>query len=67
MSLSSTHQLQMVFGNHRIHIERGRKMPSDIPISEWKKLLAMLPEEIVQQTLNNTTNFYLSVEEDNRR
>ena len=26
----------------------------------------MIPEEIVQQTLNNTTHFYLSVEEDNQ-
>ena len=44
-----------------------KKGPSDIPISEWRKILAMLPEDIVQQTLNNTTHFYLSVEGENRK
>ena len=41
-----------------------KKVPPDIIISEWRKRLAMLPEEIVQQTINNTTNFYLSMEEE---
>ena len=27
----------------------------------------MLPEDIVQQNLNNTTHFYLSVEEENKQ
>ena len=40
-------------------------MPSDIPILEWRKRLDIPPEDIVQQTLKNTTNFYLSVQEEN--
>ena len=40
-------------------------MPSDVPILECRKGLAVLLEDVVQQTLNNTTHLYLSVEEGN--
>ena len=36
-----------------------KKVPSDIPVLEWRKILDMFPEEILQQNLNNTTNLYL--------
>eukprot|EP00957_Ditylum_brightwellii_P127485 9722037-Ditylum_brightwellii.AAC.1 len=33
---------------------------TDIPVVEWRKRLAMLPEAVVQKTLENSTNFYLN-------
>ena len=57
----------MIFGKHHIQIKPGRKIPPDIPILEWSKILAMLLEEIVQQSLNNKTHLYLSVEEENQQ
>eukprot|EP00957_Ditylum_brightwellii_P089942 6849473-Ditylum_brightwellii.AAC.1 len=39
---------------------------TDIPVVEWRKPLAMLPEAIMQKTLGNSTNFYLNVEAENR-
>eukprot|EP00957_Ditylum_brightwellii_P121437 9261458-Ditylum_brightwellii.AAC.1 len=39
---------------------------TDIPMQEWRKHLAMLPEEVVRKTLENSTNFYLNIEAENR-
>ena len=36
--------------------------PEDIPIEEWRKRLGYAPEEVVRQTLANTTQYYLTVE-----
>eukprot|EP00957_Ditylum_brightwellii_P092245 7022595-Ditylum_brightwellii.AAC.1 len=36
--------------------------PSDIPLCEWQKRLAMVPEEVINKTLENSTYFYLSIE-----
>ena len=52
-----------------IHLMRRtttEKTPSDIPLVEWRKRLAMLPEEVVKKTLENTTCFYLHVDNDHR-
>jgi hypothetical protein len=35
-------------------------------MQEWRKRLAMLPEEVVRKTLENSTNFYLNIEAENR-
>ncbi|MGH7954571.1 MAG: hypothetical protein ACREOZ_01270, partial [Gloeomargaritales cyanobacterium] len=40
--------------------------PEDIPITEWRTRLAMLPEDVVKKTLENTTQFCMSVECENR-
>eukprot|EP00957_Ditylum_brightwellii_P131500 10029947-Ditylum_brightwellii.AAC.1 len=45
--------------------QRKVKSPSGIPISEWRKQFAMLPEEVVEKTLENSTHFYLSIEVEN--
>ena len=41
---------------------RNRKkiLPSDIPMIEWRKRLAMAPEDVVSKTLDATTQFYLN-------
>jgi len=39
----------------------------DIPISEWKKRLALVPEEVIKKTLEATTQFYLSTEAETRQ
>eukprot|EP00957_Ditylum_brightwellii_P127271 9704362-Ditylum_brightwellii.AAC.1 len=38
----------------------------DIPVGEWRKRLLMLPEAVVQKTLESSTNFYLTDEAENR-
>ena len=50
--------------NHRAH---KKILPSNLPLSEWKKRLAMLPDEIIQKTIENTTQFYMKVECKNRQ
>ncbi|MGH7955023.1 MAG: reverse transcriptase domain-containing protein [Gloeomargaritales cyanobacterium] len=45
---------------------RHKQKPEDIPTIEWRKRLALLPEDVVNKTLENTTQFYLSVEGENR-
>ena len=52
------------------YTSRRRKkltLPADLPFSEWEKRLALLPEEVIQKTLQNTTHFYLNVEDENRK
>jgi hypothetical protein len=41
--------------------------PGDIPLTEWRRRLGMLPEDVVQKTLENTTHFYLSPSIENRQ
>ena len=36
--------------------------PTDIPISEWRRQLGFAPEEVIQKTIDNTTQYYLTVE-----
>eukprot|EP00957_Ditylum_brightwellii_P179711 13689971-Ditylum_brightwellii.AAC.1 len=36
-------------------------------MEEWRKRFAMLPEEVVKQTLESSTNFYFNVEVENRQ
>ena len=47
---------------------RSRKkiLAGDIPMVEWRKRLAMTPEDVVHRTLEKTTQFYLNCEDDNR-
>ena len=46
--------------------KKSTTLPGDIPMSEWRKRLAMLPEDVIKKTLEATTNFYLSIEGENR-
>jgi hypothetical protein len=39
----------------------------DIPMNEWRKRFAMLPEEIVKKSFNCTTQYYLNAELENRQ
>jgi hypothetical protein len=41
--------------------------PGDIPLAEWRRRLAMLPEDVVRKTLDNTTHFYLNPSIENRQ
>ena len=40
-------------------------LAGDIPLNEWQKCLAMLPEDVVTKTLQNTTQYYLNAEHEN--
>ena len=35
-------------------------------MSKWRKRVAMTPEDIVKQTFKNTTQFYVSLESEDR-
>ena len=35
---------------------------TDIPISKWRKQLGFGPEEVIQKTIDKTTQYYLTVE-----
>jgi len=37
-----------------------------LPISEMRKRFTMLPEETVRKTMENTTQYYTEIEEENR-
>eukprot|EP00957_Ditylum_brightwellii_P043020 3259076-Ditylum_brightwellii.AAC.2 len=43
------------------------KSESGILISVWKKRFTMLPDEVVEKTLENSTHFYLSIKTENRQ
>ena len=45
---------------------KKKLLPSDIPMIEWRKRLAMAPEDVVTKTLENTTQFYLNCPGENR-
>jgi hypothetical protein len=50
------------------HRRQKRKIVhEDIPLAEWRRRLAMLPEELVQRTLACTTQYYMNVEIENRQ
>ena len=59
---------------NRIRRRQGIKRPisemefkyADTPISELRKRFAMLPEESIKSTLQNTTQYYSEIQEDNR-
>jgi len=55
--------------NMNKEIRRNKKevIFNGISIEEWKKRLALAPEEIVRKTLEATTQFYTSVEVENRK
>ena len=36
-------------------------------IKEWRKRLAMLPEEVVKKALENNTNLYFNIEAENQK
>ena len=41
--------------------------PGNIPISEWRRRLGMIPEDVVRKTLANTTHFHLNPAIENRQ
>ena len=45
---------------------KKKLLPENIPIQEWRKRLAMLPEDVVRKTIDATTQFYLEAECENR-
>ena len=64
IQLNSSLPLQSITNNlHRKKttdsIDRGDRI-------EWRKRLGMLPEEVIERTLNATTQFYLEIADDNR-
>ena len=59
-------ELNSPYPNHHA-IRRGSKitLPEDIPMVEWRKRLGMVPEDVVIKTLQNTTQYYVTMESEN--
>jgi hypothetical protein len=51
------------------NIQRTKKITSneDIPLIEWKKRLALVPDEVIKRTLEATTQYYLTTEAETRQ
>ena len=47
---------------HRAH---KKILPGNLPLIQSRKRLAMLPEDVIQKTIENTTQFYMKVEYEN--
>ena len=45
---------------------RKRTLPGDIPIVEWRKLLALAPKDVVTKILNATMQSHLTIPGDSR-
>jgi len=62
-----TSALETDFINH-IKPKRGKKatMHEGIPMEEWRRQLALAPEDVIQKTLENTTQCYMTVDCENR-
>jgi len=62
-----TSALETDFINH-IKPKRGKKatMHEGIPMEEWRRRLALAPEDVIQKTLENTTQYYMTVDCENR-
>jgi hypothetical protein len=57
----------VLLGENRARRIMKEKKPHNIPWVEWRKRLAMLPDEVVKKTvLEATTQFYMQVENENR-
>ena len=41
--------------------------PTNVPLSEWRKRLGLLPEQVVVKTLAKTTQFYMTTEAEERQ
>ena len=59
--------LTLTLWNQTIWEENMKKMVTEhIPIQEWRKKLGMQPENIVEKTLENTTQHYMRLECESR-
>eukprot|EP00957_Ditylum_brightwellii_P052702 3995163-Ditylum_brightwellii.AAC.1 len=65
---------ELNFPSHDMAFEQGTarrkkksRSPSSIPLDEWRKRFAMLPDQGVEKILENSTCFYLNVESKNRQ
>eukprot|EP00957_Ditylum_brightwellii_P182530 13904300-Ditylum_brightwellii.AAC.1 len=43
------------------------RSPSNISMNKWRKRFAMLPDQVVDKTLENSTCYYLNIESENRQ
>jgi hypothetical protein len=52
---------------NEVQWNKTKVLETDIPISEWRKVFATLPEDIVRKTLLATTQYYMSTEAKTRQ
>eukprot|EP00957_Ditylum_brightwellii_P172542 13135976-Ditylum_brightwellii.AAC.1 len=50
-----------------IRREKKGRMHNGVTLEEWRKRLAMLPEDMVKKIFSNCTNLYFNVEMENRQ
>ena len=66
--MDSYEHFELTLVLHQVSSRRNKKkiLPSYIPMIEWRKRLAMAPEDVVSKTLEKTTQFYLNCPGKNR-
>jgi hypothetical protein len=52
---------------NEVRQHKKRVLETDVPNSEWRKCFAMLPEDVIRNTLPATTHFYMSTEAETRQ
>ena len=62
-----TFELTSPYSNDLLRRNKLTKHSTNIPMMEWRKRLAMAPEDIVAKTLENTSQFYLTLPGDERQ
>ena len=55
-----------IMESNNMRRKHEKLVTEDIPIQEWRKRLGMQPENIVEKTLENTTQHYMRVECESR-
>jgi hypothetical protein len=65
--LTSPHDYTVLTSNQCSRRNKKKLTYEDIPMVEWQRRLAMVPEDIIHRTFDCTTQYYLNTEFENRQ
>jgi hypothetical protein len=66
IEITSPHD-SLLLGAVRSRRNKKKLTYEDIPIAEWQRRLAMVPEDIIRRTMDCTTQYYMNAEIENRQ
>ena len=64
--VTSTNPLENIEVNRRNTTTKYKQYPGGLSMEEWRKRLAMAPEDVIRKTFEATTQLSMSIETDNR-
>ena len=64
--VTSTNPLENIEVNRRNTTTKYKQYPGGLSMEEWRKRLAMAPEDVIRKTFDATTQLSMSIETDNR-